>query len=79
MDSRFILLILVAGSLLLLGCAGKKAGADKENGSVPAGGGSGGTTAGNGDTGEELADLFNISMDKPVEGEGLDSKTPASD
>ncbi|MFH0737594.1 MAG: hypothetical protein V1827_03485 [Candidatus Micrarchaeota archaeon] len=72
MDSRFVLLMLVACSLLLLGCAGKKANADKEDGTASAGGGSG-------DADRELADLFNVSMEKPVEGEGLDSKTPASD
>lgn len=81
MDKRMILLVLLGVSLLISGCAGK--GAPARDVSAPDG--DGGAPAQNDASGDDkevsqadkdLADLFIIDADKPLEGEGFDVKSP---
>lgn len=93
MDAKFIILLLLAGSFLALGCAKKGAqgnvtgGGAASAGEMSAAAGSNasqasgnntpaGASAG-GDKNQDLADLFNISTDKPIGDEGLGAGNPS--
>lgn len=84
MNRIIILMVLLALSMLVFGCTGKKAEQREESAGV-------GTGSANQEDGaavngkeqkssdEELADLFSIDTNKPIEDQGYDVKTPSSD